>query len=85
MNTKNNPSPCYQCICMPICRHKIYTKLLKCSTILNYIYCLNNVTYESQIEKVTEALKIPIFYLPGTKIISQAITFGNEKPIDFYD
>jgi hypothetical protein len=73
---------------MPICRHKVYNKLLKCSSLLDYIYCSHsdniNVIYESRIEKVTEALKIPIFYLPGTKLISQAITFGKEKPIDFY-
>lgn len=29
--------PCEECLCIPICRHKIYVELVKCSLIKKYL------------------------------------------------
>ena len=57
--------PCEDCLCVPICRHKIYTKLVECSLITEYLIDprLFWARPLDRILKVEECLK-PIIWKP---------------------
>jgi hypothetical protein len=43
--------PCKDCLCAPICRHKIYPEIDKCPLVSTYLCVTNRKT---KIEKITE-------------------------------
>jgi len=50
-----NDCPCYQCICIPMCRHKIFEKLTKECQPLDYYY--HNESYYEITEKFQRAFE----------------------------
>ena len=55
----NKNSPCYECICAPICQSKDYVVLIECSLIFDYIYRNKDERakyYDATIEQIKEDL-----------------------------
>jgi hypothetical protein len=55
---KVNDCPCYQCICIPICKNKLWDKLFDCRIISNYYY--NEGWGESQADFENRFLNIKV-------------------------
>jgi len=49
--------PCEDCLCVPICRHKRYIPLIKCSILNNYIMKASYSTPSDKIETITTILE----------------------------
>ena len=47
MNITNRDCPCYECICVPICRRKEFTPLLKECQPLSYFYYNEGAFFET--------------------------------------
>ena len=48
--------PCEDCLCVPICRHKRYIPLIKCSILNNYLMKASISTPFKKIKKITTIL-----------------------------
>ncbi len=56
----NEKCPCIKCICMPICRTKNYTNLMKCTLVHSYVYdrlCKDDRLYTDRMRSVLVALE----------------------------
>jgi len=48
--------PCEDCLCVPICRHKRYIPLMKCSILHDYLMKPSISSSYNKIEKITSIL-----------------------------
>lgn len=50
--------PCEDCLCVPICRHKVYVELVKCSLVEKYLIepLMYNVRPPKRVVKVEKIL-----------------------------
>lgn len=54
--------PCYDCICIPICRHKTYTHLFgDCSMITSYVADNDPMSIEYIVTNIQSVLKPTIW------------------------
>lgn len=78
-----NECPCYQCLCVGICKHKQYQSLINCKYILDYLYSYDanysTTIYTNKLLKVAKAFKIQVVYIEDGESISQRNTFGHVK------
>lgn len=63
---ETNDSPCYECLCLPACKGKVFSKLIQCSIVYEYLQrsepFIEEENYESRILSIVMALGHPIIY-----------------------
>jgi hypothetical protein len=37
-NIKDKDCPCYECICVPVCKFKIYIELIRCDLVDDFLF-----------------------------------------------
>jgi hypothetical protein len=47
--------PCYECICVPICKNKIYIELIRCDLIEDFLF--DNLVQYNEYEGRREVLR----------------------------
>jgi len=48
--------PCFNCLCLPVCKHKTYYDLKECSLVVEYIY-VDRILYNNE-ESIIHLLKV---------------------------
>jgi hypothetical protein len=56
MSIKKEDCPCYQCICIPICRNKKFTLLFRNCSLVDHFY--HNLSFHESIEDFTKRFEI---------------------------
>ena len=80
----DNLCPCFNCICVPVCKWKHYGILVECNLMFKFLYNNGNETiYQKNIINVAKCLGLkPVFIKikdggPVEYMLSQKQTFGN--------
>ena len=74
---KTEKCPCHECLCLAICKHKIYADLLNCSLLLDYLYTVFGNDYNSKLMNLIKIFNKEPVYI-DTKTISLKLTFGDK-------
>ena len=62
--------PCYNCLCIPICRNKLYGQLFKdCLLVYNYSFNLRGSHVGDTLEEVSNALSTKRWNMKDGNII----------------
>ena len=72
---ENIKCPCYQCLCLGICKYKPYERLIQCKYFFNFLYDNSGgYYYQRRLLQITKIFNLSVVYNKG--MISQNGTFG---------
>ena len=70
--------PCDKCICLAVCKHKIYSDLIRCPKVFNFLYD-HGISYKRRLLEVVEIFGLDPVYIGIKDLISQQQTFGSDS------